>query len=194
MDVLQMMRPPRFARTGVVGLLLAALLVTTGIPGAVAQSPAPAGQSPGPAAQSPGPATSPAPLDPARIAAAAARLRDMAGPLDVDRLLLIELRKKLPQDRAEAEAYLANIEQLALAADPERLGVIVSRVRAAAPAYLDWHDQQFASQAEAQAAYLQSGAAAFDATWSNLREDILLTVANRIDTIIDVVNQMQGGQ
>ena len=187
MDVLQMMRPPRFARTGVVGLLLAALLVTTGIPGAVAQSSAPAGQSPGPA-------TSPAPLDPARIAAAAARLRDMAGPLDVDRLLLIELRKKLPQDRAEAEAYLANIEQLALAADPERLGVIVSRVRAAAPAYLDWHDQQFASQAEAQAAYLQSGAAAFDATWSNLREDILLTVANRIDTIIDVVSQMQGGQ
>ena len=111
-----------------------------------------------------------------------------------DRSLLIELRKKLPADRAEAEEYLANIERLALAADPVRLGVIVSRVRAAAPTFLDWRSQQFASQAEAQTAYVQSGAAAFDATWTNLRDAILLVVANRIDTIIDVVDEMQGGR
>ena len=102
--------------------------------------------------------------------------------------------RSCPGSRAEAEAYLANVEQLALTADPVRLGVIVSRVRAAAPVYLDWRDQQFASQAEAQSAYLKSGAAAFDATWSTLQEDILLTVANRIDTVLDVVDEMQGGR
>ena len=176
----------RRTRAAVVGVFLAILVLASGT---LAQSPSP---SPDPSATSaPTPVATP---DPAVVAAAAAKLADMAPTLDTDRLLLVELRKELPADRAEAEAYLANVEQLALSADPERLGVIVSRVRAATPVYLDWRGQQYASQAAAQAAYLQTGAGAFDATWKTLRDAILLTVANRIDTVLDVVDSMQGGQ
>jgi hypothetical protein len=170
-------------------VVLGVLIASLGVPGgAVCQSP-----SPGASLASPGAAPA-ASLDAAAIAAAATRLGAMAGTLEAERLLLAELRKQLPQDRAEAEAYLANVEQLALTADPARLGVVVSRVREAAPAYLDWRDQQFATPAEAQVAFIEGGAAAFDATWTTLQDAILLTVANQIDTILDVVDAMQGGQ
>ncbi len=173
------------ARSVVLGVLAACLALS---------GPA-AGQSSSAGAALASPAVAPSStIDPAAVAAAAARLGKMAATLESDRLLLAELRKQLPQARAEAEAYLARVEQLALAADPARLGVVVSRVRQAAPAYLDWRDQRFATSTEAQDAYLQSGAAAFDATWSALQDAILLSVANQIDTILDVVGAMQGGQ
>ncbi len=145
--------------------------------------------SPGPVGPSPSPATG------ARaLTGPAAELAALTGSLEADRLLLVELRKDLPSTRSEAESYLARVEELALTSDPARLGVIVSRLRAAAPVFLDWRDKQFASQQEANTAFLESGAAAFDATWSSLHDAVLLTVANRIDTIIDLVDALQGGR
>jgi hypothetical protein len=174
-------RPSRHRRRAVAGSLLT-LLVLTAAGGPVA-------------AQDPTAPTAPAtPVAPVALPGAAGRLVDLVGSLESDRLLLVELRKDLPAARQEAEAYLARVEDLALTSDPERLGVIVSRVRAAAPVYLDWRDQPYQTQAEASAAYIQTGAAAFDTTWKALQDAILLTVANRLDTIIGLVDDIQGGR
>ncbi len=163
--------------------------------GAAAASPSPMPDTRAPATAATPAATSatiaPTP-DAGRIAAAAAGLSDLIDPLVAGRLLLIELRKDLPSTRGEAERYLARVEDLALATDPARLGVMVSRLREAVPVFLDWRDQRFSSQAEASTAYLESGAAAFDATWSTLQDAILLSIADRIDTIVGLVDEMQG--
>jgi hypothetical protein len=178
-------RSSRHSRRSMVELLLTMLVAIAATGGAVrAQDPS------APAA----PATTAVPAAPVALPGAAGRLVDLIGSMEADRLLLVELRKDLPSTRQEAEQYLARVEDLALTSDPERLGVIVSRVRAAAPDFLDWRDQPYQTQAEASAAYIQTGAAAFDTTWNTLQDAILLTVANRLDTIIGLVDDIQGGR
>ena len=89
---------------------------------------------------------------------------DVYEPMEADRQLLFELRKDLPETRPEAEAQLERMRSLALAADPARLGQLVDRVGEAAPDFLDWRFGDYASDAEAAQAYLDSGASAFDTT------------------------------
>ena len=98
----------------------------------------------------------------------------------------------MPYDRTEAEAYIARVEDLALTSDPARLGVIVSRVRDAAPAWLDWRAQQYPTTQDAATAYVQSGAAAFDASWDKLHDAALLTVVDRLATIIGLTDRHRG--
>lgn len=150
-------------------------------------------------AQSPG-ATAPATpvATPARSAidpdSATGRLLALRDTLAADRMLLAELRKDVPTTRSEGEVFVLHVADLALASDPIGLGVIVSRVRGAAPAWLDWRDGQYGSAQEAADAYAQSGAAAFDASWKNLHDAVLLTVINRLDTIIDLGDRIEDGQ
>jgi hypothetical protein len=190
----------RLRRAGGLGVLVAALLLPV-VP-VSAQSPSPeAAFSPLPVASAgaqpsgqPGAVASAAPLGGLDPGSPAGRLVAMRDKMESDRLLLAELRKDVPTDRAEAEAYLSQVEDLALSSDPARLGTIVSRVRDAAPAWLDWRAQQYASTQEAAAAYVSSGAAAFDASWGNLHDAILLTVVDRLSTIISLTGQLEGGQ
>jgi hypothetical protein len=125
---------------------------------------------------------------------ATGRLLALRDPLAADRALLVELRKDVPTTRDEATVFVDHVAQLALAADPATLGVIVSRVREAAPAWLDWRDGQYATPQEAAEAYARTGAAAFDASWESLRDAVLLTVANRLDTIIDLADRIEDGE
>lgn len=118
-----------------------------------------------------------------------ARFDELYGPLDADRQLLFELRKNLPETRVEAEAQLDRLERLALIADPSRLGQLVDRVADAAPAFLDWRFTEFASTQEASGAYVTSGANAFDSTLEELRDAVLLSVANRIDGLLTVIDR-----
>lgn len=122
------------------------------------------------------------------------RLLALRGTLESDRLLLAELRKDLPSTREEGEAFVAHVVDLALASDPVSLGVIVSRVRASAPTWLDWREGQYANPQEAADAYARSGAGAFDVAWESLHDAVLLTVINRLDTIIDLADRMEDGQ
>jgi hypothetical protein len=124
---------------------------------------------------------------------AAGRLLALRGTLAADRVLLAALRKDVPISRDEGEAFVARVVDLALASDPASLGVIVSRVREAAPAWLEWREGQYTTAQEAADAYARSGAAAFDASWENLHDAVLLTVMNRLDTIIDLADRIEDG-
>jgi hypothetical protein len=125
---------------------------------------------------------------------ATGRLLGLRDTLAADRLLLGELRKDVPTTREEGQAFVTHVADLALASDPVGLGVIVSRVRDAAPAWLEWRDGQYTTTQEAAEAYAQSGAAAFDASWETLHDQVLLTVMNRLDTIIDLADRMEDGR
>jgi hypothetical protein len=125
---------------------------------------------------------------------AAGRLVGLRDSLTADRALLVELRKDVPSTRDAGAAFVAHVAELALASDPAGLGVIVSRVRDAAPAWLDWREGQYATTQEAADAYARTGAAAFDVSWESLHDAVLLTVVNRLDTIIDLADRIEAGQ
>ena len=149
-------------------------------------------QSPSAAAPTPALATPRGPaIDPG---SATGTLLGLRGTLEADRVLLAELRKDVPNTHAEGEAFVTRVVSLALASDPVGLGVIASRVRDAAPAWLDWRDGQYTTPQEAADSYAQSGAAAFDASWESLHDAVLLTVVNRLDTIIDLADRIEDGQ
>jgi vacuolar-type H+-ATPase subunit I/STV1 len=114
-------------------------------------------------------------------------LGELTDPLEADRRLLIELRRELPETRAEAVAYLQRMQRLALVSDPVRLGPLASRVMQAAPVYLDWREQTFASSEEAARAFARSGARGFTTAFENFRNAILLTVSNRLDALLQLL-------
>jgi len=191
---------------------LALLLLPAAVP-AGAQSPSAAARSPSAAARSPSAAarshsagtrspSASASVTPARTPAgpaidprsATGQLLGLRDALNADRQLLAALRKDVPTTSEEGEAFVGSVTDLALAADPVGLGVIVSRVREAAPAWLEWRSRQYATNQEATDAYVQTGAAAFDASWKNLHDAVLLTVINRLDTIIDLADRIEDGR
>jgi chromosome segregation ATPase len=116
---------------------------------------------------------------------------DAYEPMEADRQLLFELRKDLPETRPEAEAQLERMRSLALAADPAHLGQLVDRLEEAAPAFLDWRFDDHASDTEAAQAYVESGASAFDTTMSEFRNEVLLSVANRLDGILTIIDRVR---
>jgi hypothetical protein len=116
---------------------------------------------------------------------------DLYDPIEADRQLLVELRKGLPETRGEAEAQLDRIQRLALSSNPARLGQLVNRVSEAAPAYLDWRFTQFGSTQEASQSYINSGANAFDSNMEDLRSAVLLSVANRLDGLLTVIDRIR---
>jgi ABC-type transporter Mla subunit MlaD len=119
------------------------------------------------------------------------RFDDLYGPLEADRQLLFELRKGLPETRPEAESQLARISTLALSSDPARLGQLVDRVGETAPAFLEWRFTEFGSTAEASQAYVNSGANAFDSTMNEFRNEVLMSVANRLDGILTIIDRIR---
>lgn len=119
------------------------------------------------------------------------RFDDLYDPLEADRELLLELRKGLPETRPEAEAQLSRIRALALSSNPAKLGQLVDRVDDAAPAFFDWRFTQFASTQEATQAYISSGANAFDSSMNELRNEVLLSAANRFDGVLTIIDRIR---
>jgi hypothetical protein len=126
-----------------------------------------------------------------RLQASLGHFNDMFDPLEADRQLLVELRKGLPETRLEAEAQLDRLQRLALTSNPSRLGQIVDRVSDAAPAFLEWRFTQFGSTQEASEAYVSTGANAFDSSMEDFRSAVLLSVANRIDGLLNVIDRVR---
>ncbi len=126
-----------------------------------------------------------------RLAASIQRFDDLYDPLESDRQLLFELRKEMPETRGEAEARLKRIRDLALTSDPQRLGQLVDRVDEAAPAFLDWRFGEFESSADFTQSYVESGANAFDATFEELESEALMTVANRLDSLLTILDRVR---
>lgn len=126
-----------------------------------------------------------------RLSASIERFDDLYAPIESDRQLLFELRKELPETRPEAEAQLARIRSLALSSDPQRLGQIVDRVDDATPAFLDWRFGQFSTTQEFSEAYVDTGANAFDSSFDELRSEALMTVANRLDGLLTILDRIR---
>ena len=126
-----------------------------------------------------------------RLAASIDRFEDLYAPIESDRKLLFELRKDLPETRPEAEQQLQRISDLALSSDPQRLGQLVDRVDQTATAFLDWRFGEFDSSADFSAAYVDSGANAFDDSFEELRSEALMTVANRLDGVLTILDRVR---
>ena len=126
-----------------------------------------------------------------RLQDALAGFADLYDAMESDRQLLLELRKDLPTERADAESYLTRMQTLALRSDPTRLSQLASRVQETAPVFLDWRQTDFATPAEASQAYLESGAAGFDTDFEEFRTAILLTVANRLDALLTLQDRIR---
>ena len=65
----------------------------------------------------------------------------------------------------------------------------MDRVSENAPAFFEWRFTQFGSQQEAAAAYISTGANAFDTTMEEFRDAVLLSVANRIDGLLNTIDR-----
>lgn len=116
---------------------------------------------------------------------------EIYAPLEADRQLLYELRKTLPESRVEAEAQLSRLRKLALSSNPAGLGQVLDRVEDTAAAFLDWRFADYNSSQEASQAYVTSGANAFDASMNDFRNAVLLSVANRLDGLLNVLDRVR---
>jgi len=126
-----------------------------------------------------------------RLVASITHFDKLYDPLEADRQLLFELRKGLPETRPEAEAQLNRIRRLALSSNPSRLGQVVDRVSESAPAFFEWRWTQFTSTEEASAAYINTGANAFESSMEDFRSAVLLSVANRLDGLLNVIDRVR---
>jgi hypothetical protein len=119
------------------------------------------------------------------------RFADLYDVMEADRQLLFELRKGVPESRPEAEAQLSRLRDLALLSDPARLGDLIDRVEDAAPSFMDWRFGVggFTSTEEATQAYIESGANAFDSLMTEFRNEVLLSIANRLDGLLTVIDR-----
>jgi hypothetical protein len=116
---------------------------------------------------------------------------DMYDGMEAERQLLIELRKPIPEERATAEAYFQRLQSLAVVSDPTRLGQPASRLLETAPTYLDWRDGSYPTQADRDAAFLSTGAAGFGRDFDDLEKAVLLTVANRLDALLNLRDRIR---
>lgn len=123
------------------------------------------------------------------LRASLSRFDDLYGPLEADRQLLFELRKDLPETRPEVEAQLDRMRSLALTSDPARFGRLVDRLDDAAPAFLDWRFGEYVTAQDFNQAYIDSGANAFDTSMSEFRSEVLMSVANRLDGLLTILDR-----
>jgi hypothetical protein len=126
-----------------------------------------------------------------QLARSLSHLDEVYDGLEADRQLLFELRKGLPETRPEAEAQLERMRTLALLSNPSRLGQIIDRVAETAPDFFDWRFTEFTSADEATRAYIDSGANAFDASMTDFRNEVLLSIANRLDGLLTVIDRLR---
>jgi carboxyl-terminal processing protease len=114
-------------------------------------------------------------------------LQKQADPMEASRLLLIEMRKDIPESRVEAEFYLERIRTLGLIADPVRLGTLARRLQETTEVFLDWRHADYSSQEESSRALAETGAHGFPKALGKFRDAVLLSVSNRIEALLVLV-------
>lgn len=135
-------------------------------------------------------APAPRPRDPHRILDAV-DIESLTDKLYVDRLLLSEIRKDVPEAREEAEPYLIRLKQLAEKSDPVRLVPLFDRVLDQAPIYFTWLDTEFESQDEQITEYYVGGARGFAFAMENFRSAVFLVIMNRLDIASRVISALE---
>ena len=115
------------------------------------------------------------------------QMQKLVGQLESDRRLLAELRKHIPPVRGEAEIYLKRMKELAASSDPVQLVPLAKRVIDKAPAYFNWLEREFETPEESMLEYSIGGAQHFEEAFDSFRNAVLLTVINRLDVIINLL-------
>lgn len=101
--------------------------------------------------------------------------------MDADRLLLFEVRKALPDKRADANVYLARLKDLASKSDAARLVPKVNRLIEQAPIYYDWLEKNIQNQQDNQNEFVVGGARGFTVAFDDFQSEVLLVVINRLE-------------
>ena len=106
--------------------------------------------------------------------------------LEPHRLLLVELRKDMPDTRKTAIEYWKRVKSMAAKADPS-LGPKADRVIRLLPTYFDWAEGEYVDTYESVATYVDSGANDFGTIIGDFEKDVFLSIINRIDALISQV-------
>jgi hypothetical protein len=111
--------------------------------------------------------------------------------LESDRLLLVEIRKQVPENRLEAEIYLNRLKMLSSESDPVRLVPLIKRVLDNAPIYFDWLDTEFESPEEEVAEYYIGGARGFHFALEEFRSAVMFAIVNRLEIAARVIRDLE---
>ncbi|MBF8267691.1 MAG: hypothetical protein HW388_1199 [Dehalococcoidia bacterium] len=117
-------------------------------------------------------------------------LRDQANSIESFRVLLVEMRKDLPQTREEALTHWSRVKSLVARADPSLVSPI-DRVILRIDNYFDWDDRSPSPSAPIEeylawlADYTSSGAVAYEDAVRGFTKDTLLALINRMDSVVD---------
>lgn len=106
--------------------------------------------------------------------------------LESHRLLLIELRKDMPETRSSAISYWHRVKSLAVKADPS-LGSKADRVIRLIPAYFDWAEGEYVDTYESVVTYVDTGANDFGTIIGDFEKDVFLLIINKMDSLISQV-------
>ena len=121
-------------------------------------------------------------------------LEEMYDSLDRHRLLLLELRRETPADRDDSLAYWSNLHRVAVDANPA-LSSQAEKVLVRIDNYYIWKDggpnpsDSVDEYLDWQEAYAASGAEAYDEATLIFNRQALLSVVNRIDTVLSLLNK-----
>ena len=116
-------------------------------------------------------------------------LQEMYDSLERHRLLLLELRRENPADREESLTYWNNVQDVATRANPA-LTSPVEKVLVRVDNYYDWKDnspdpsESVDEYLDWREAYDTSGAIAYDEATVTFNRQALLSVVNRMDTLL----------
>ena len=113
-------------------------------------------------------------------------LEEAIEPMDSDRLLLVELRKSMPDDLDAATQYWKQVKDQAVKSDPS-LGTKVDRVIRFLPTYFDWLSGEYTDTCDSVLAFFDSGAVEFGTMSGDLQNDIFLVMINRMDSAINLI-------
>lgn len=123
-----------------------------------------------------------------------ATLEEMYDSLDRHRLLLLELRRETPMDRQDSQAYWSNLHRVAVDANPA-LASPAEKVLIRIDNYYTWKDggpdpsDSVDEYLDWREAYSPSGAEAYDEATLAFNQQALLSVVNRIDTVLSLLDQ-----
>ena len=115
-----------------------------------------------------------------------AKFESTIEPMDSDRLLLVELRKSMPDTLDEAVKYWKTVKNQAVQSNPS-LGTKVDRVIRLLPTYFDWLEGTYTDTCDSVLAFFDSGAVEFGTMSGDLQNDIFLVMINRMDSAINLV-------
>lgn len=110
-------------------------------------------------------------------------LKEEVAPLEAHRLLLVEIRKSTPETRKSATEYWQGLKRLATEVDPA-LGPKADRVIRLIPVYFDWIEESFATSCDSVESLVNTGAIDFGTVVTDFEKDVLLTLINRMDSIV----------